>query len=171
MTGLTGRKVLKLYGYGQHGRRTHVRIWHDGTKLLKPRNIARSGLVGWGKVQQEQKIKCTFGDCWWVTTPGHGGYILVASKPLPFDWPPVLRQDINENLTVYVYEFEEDCAWAVLLYNCPLALAQEEKRLKVQGSEKDFREQVVDTLQRWFPHKLRDEDKERVPRITDRLER
>ena len=107
-------RQLRLTGLGHNGRPTRATLrFDDNGNLLNPRAAAKNGMVGWGEWQQSEKVPCNLGHCWWVSTAGHGGYILVTTiKGLPFK-EPALKVEHTFG-TVYVYEFEEDCDWALL---------------------------------------------------------
>lgn len=97
-------------------------------ELLNAVALARSGLVGWGEWQESHKVKSAFGKCWWCSTPGHGGYILITQEPISFKEPAFETSytfPTGPAVKVYAYEFEEDCDWAILLHNDPEAFESE----------------------------------------------
>ena len=111
---------LIVTGYSHNGKPTELTLRFNNGKLLNPRAAAASSIVGWGEWQQSEKVPSHYGDCWYVSTAGHGGYILVSPiKGLPFK-EPALKVE-HPFGTVYVYEFEEDCDWAILEYQDELA--------------------------------------------------
>jgi hypothetical protein len=115
--------IIRLLGYSaQDGKKTRVTMkFDDAGKLLNPRALAWSSMVGWGKIQFSKKVPCNSGSCWWVSTPGHGGYIVVSQTPLEWAKDPSIKVE-HGIFRVYVYEFEEDCDWAILEYNDPRVL-------------------------------------------------
>jgi hypothetical protein len=125
---------LIVTGFSHRGKHTRVTLRFDGNRnLLNPIAAAKSSMVGWGEWQSSKKMPSHFGDCWWVSTAGHGGYILVTQiKGLPFKEPALKVEHAFG--TVYVYEFEEDCDWAILEYRDELvrqaALKDRNRRCK-----------------------------------------
>jgi len=165
---------LRCQGYSaENGRLTQVALRFSDCKLENPRAMATSSLVGWGAWQESEKVPCSLGDCWWVSTAGHGGYVLVTQtkyhgddslvrfkKPtfkVEHDASEVWR-DIPE-LYVYAYEFEEDCDWAILEYQDPQvlqwALASSNKRRMELGEPErtvaDYVESIRATLRMYNP--------------------
>ena len=120
---------LIVQGYSHRGKPTRVTLrFDDKGHLLNPRAAAGNSMVGWGEWQSSEKVASHFGDCWWVSTAGHGGYILVTCiKDLPFK-EPALKVEHSFG-TVYVYEFEEDCDWAILEYRDELVRRHALKRI------------------------------------------
>lgn len=106
--------------------------FNDEGKLLNSRLVATSSMIGWGEWQTSRKVPCSFGDLWACTTAGHGGFILVTQtfyhtdegNPRPWFKAPMLKVE-HQFGNVYVYEFEEDCDWAILVY-------QDEKVLEAE---------------------------------------
>lgn len=156
--------TFRLDGYGaQAYRPTHVTAKFSETgKLLNPRAIASSSMFGWGPWQTSRKVKCSYGDCWQVSTAGHGGYILVATqeygifdRELEAKWlVRSLKDGPVERL--YVYQFEEDCAWSKLLYADPVALADTVKYWSryvgyTETVDEYLNEYVIPSLNRWSP--------------------
>jgi hypothetical protein len=121
------RKLI-VTGHSHYGKPTRLTLkFDDRRNLLNHRAVAASSMIGWGEWQQSEKVSSHWGDCWWVSTAGHGGYILVTSvKGTPFK-EPVLSVD-HVFGTVYVYEFEEDCDWAILEYHDALVRQHALKR-------------------------------------------
>ena len=153
-------RQLRVEGYGHNGKATHITLrFDDKGNLLNPRTAARNGMVGWGEWQSSEKVPSHFGDCWWVSTAGHGGYILVTPiKGLPFK-EPALKVEHSFG-TVYVYEFEEDCDWALLEYRDELvrrhALKKRNGWRADQGepprTETEYMtESILPCIQRWNP--------------------
>jgi len=175
MDGLRGARMktyrLNYGGYTRYCRRTSVSLKYDENgKLLNPLSLARSSLVGWGQWQSSKKITCSYGDLWSVSTAGHGGLILVTQKELPFEWSKTV--DINYdfyvdglNVKTYVYEFEEDCSWAVILYKDNVAFESYVKywnswrEKSDEENRADLNKFIVDSLISWSPKILRDEHK------------
>jgi hypothetical protein len=105
-------KTIRLHGTAHNGRPTRITLrFDDSGNLLNARSAAKNAMVGWGEWQQSAKVPCGLGSCWWVSTAGHGGYILVTAKPL--DREPALKIEHSFG-NVFIYEFEEDCNWAIL---------------------------------------------------------
>ncbi len=105
---------VTIHGQTQYCKPARLKVKYDETRILNPRAVAASSLVGWGVWQGSHKVKSKYGECYWCTTAGHGGFILVATQPITFS-TPALEQALPNGPTLYVYEFEEDCEWAVLL--------------------------------------------------------
>ena len=145
---------VKIHGCSYSGKLTSiVAKFDDNGKLLNPRSLAQTSMIGWGKWQQAHKVKCKFGDCWWVSTAGHGGYVLVTQTPLPFDFPTELSNTTPDS-TFYVYQFEEDCNWAVLEYFDEGVYNPKEKALSTFDrflSKEQRRQCVEQTMIRWNP--------------------
>ena len=109
-------KRLIVDGYSHRGKATRLTLrFDDKGHLLNPRAAAASSMFGWGEWQSSEKIPSHLGHCWWVSTAGHGGYILVTFIKVALCKEPVLKVE-HPFGTVYVYEFEEDCDWAILEY-------------------------------------------------------
>ena len=158
---------LIVQGYSHRGKPTRVTLrFDDKGHLLNPRAAAGNSMVGWGEWQSSEKVASHFGDCWWVSTAGHGGYILVTCiKDLPFK-EPALKVEHSFG-TVYVYEFEEDCDWAILEYRDELVRRHALKRIngypanqnKPQRTEAEYlAESILPCLRRYNPTMLRAED-------------
>lgn len=108
-------KRLTVTGHSHYGKPTRVTLrFDDHGKLLNPRAAAKSSMVGWGEWQHAVKVPSRFGECWCVSTAGHGGYILVTQTKGPFKEPALSAEHAYGR--AYVYEFEEDCDWAILEY-------------------------------------------------------
>lgn len=118
----------------------------DGT-ILNPRNIASNSAVGWGPWQTSYKLKTSGGDCWDVSTPGHGGLILVTSEELPYKEADYRFPHPTYGWPCNVYEFEEDCEWSLLLAHDPVALTDYVRHrntwAKDQHTPASFMEQYV----------------------------
>ena len=151
---------LIVQGYSQRGAPTRVTLrFDDKGNLTNPRAAAASSMVGWGEWQSSEKVPSHFGHCWQVSTAGHGGYILVTPlKSLPFKEPSLKVEHTFG--TVYVYEFEEDCDWAILEYRDDLvrqhALIQQNHRRNEHGEppilDGDYIVQtILPCLKRWNP--------------------
>lgn len=145
---------VRIYGYSyETNRKTHYTARFDENgKLLNPKNIAKSSLFGWGKWQlSSRKVKCSLGSCWWVSTAGHGGYILVTQKKLDIPVESVFSYEKNYNgtkLIFHVYQFEEDCDWAVLEYFDETVLEDSRKKNDVKLSKEEYKEKyIIPTLQ------------------------
>ena len=110
-------------------RHTRVTLKFDSAgELLNAVALARSGLVGWGLWQQSHKVKSAFGKCWFCSTAGHGGYILITQTPITFKDHAFEVHHLfasGPSVVAYAYEFEEDCDWAILLHNDPEAFNSE----------------------------------------------
>lgn len=121
---------VTIHGMNQYCRNVRVKVKYDETRILNPRAVAASSLIGWGSWQSSHRIDSKHGDCFWCTTAGHGGYILVATQPITFA-KPALEQALPNGPTLYVYEFEEDCEWANLLDHDEVAAYSDyQQRLK-----------------------------------------
>jgi hypothetical protein len=155
-------KAIRLHGHTHNGRAVHITLrFDDSGNLLNPKSAAKNGMVGWGQWQESSKVPCGLGDCWWVSTAGHGGYILVTSKPL--DREPILAPALKVEDAlghVYVYEFEEDCNWAILEYQDETlrrhALGLYNARRTDAGKDAITEAEYMDTmvlpcLRRWNP--------------------
>lgn len=154
-------RLIRLHGLSQDTvKPTRVTIkFDDNGKLLNPRSLAMSSMVGWGKVQYSHKAKSEHGDVWWVSTPGHGGYILVTQEIKNWAKEPSIKVE-HAYGNVYVYEFEEDCDWAILEYHdrkvLESAVEQRRKNAATQGIRKDvmdanqwLQRAVIPCLERW----------------------
>jgi len=131
-------------------RKTYVTMVFEDGKLLNPRNLAFNSMVGWGKIQGSSKLKCKFGDCWWVSTPGHGGYILVTQTKLEWAKEPTIKVEEPVCGNVYVYEFEEDCDWAILEYHdYDLMVAAVADRGNRRTPDDHLHQVVIPCLERW----------------------
>ena len=134
----------------------------DDGKLLNPRDVARNSQFGWGKWQSSEKIPCSFGNCWWCTSAGHGGYILVTQADQDFYIEPACNVEHLRG-SFRVFEFEEDCDWAVLEYFDPKARAHSMKRrngnLERAGeppeTEEKYMEGIIQTLKQYRPGVLK----------------
>ena len=135
-------KRLTVQGYSRHGKPARITLrFDDKGKLLNPRSAAASSMIGWGEWQQSRKVPCNWGNCWRVNTAGHGGYILVTPiKGLPFKEPALKVEHAFG--TVYVYEFEEDCDWAILEYHDPLVRQARVKELRARGTNVSEQEYI-----------------------------
>lgn len=162
-------RKLKVNGTSMEtARATSVTLnFDDHGKLLNPRTAATSSLVGWGKWQASCKVPCSFGDLWWCSTAGHGGFILVTQQFYGAEGPRPWFKDTaykveHEFGKVYVYEFEEDCDWALLVYQDPKVLEAEVARYNKQGhvitAEEFLRENVLPTLRHYNKWVLKPED-------------
>lgn len=128
-------------------------------ELLNAIALARSGLIGWGLWQNSYKVKSAFGKCWFCSTAGHGGFILIAQTPISFKEPAFEVQHAfptGPAVKVYVYEFEEDCDWSLLLDNDPQAFESEVlERLRwdtspdknIESIRQDLKKQVAESRQ------------------------
>jgi len=160
---------LTVTGHSHRSKATRVTLRFDEKgHLLNPRAAAANSMIGWGPWQSSEKFPSHFGACWWVSTAGHGGYILVTPiKGLPFKEPALKVEHAYG--TVYVYEFEEDCDWAILEYRDELvrrhALARcngwRAERGEPARTEAEYlAECVMPCLQRWNPAMLRPENRQ-----------
>jgi hypothetical protein len=161
-------RLLTVSGYSQDGKPTRVTLRFDDKRNLRnPRDAAKSSMVGWGKWQSSEKVPSHFGNCWWISTAGHGGYILVTSiKGLPFKEPALkVEHDFG---TVYVYEFEEDCDWAILEYHDELvrrhSIKTHNERRAERGEpalteEQYVQESILPTLRQCNAWTLREAEK------------
>lgn len=166
-----------------------IKYDEETQKVLTPfRNIAAHSSHGWGEWHTSQSLKVSVGKCWNVSTGGHGGFILVTQEKLPFvpdasrfprlhdlslysgqayeyiDGAATLTWPAPERLVcpLYVYEFEEDCAWAVLLYHDRTALeayVDYRNGWRVPRGEQpetvdEFYEYVLSTVKHWHPEQL-----------------
>ena len=156
-------RQLTVEGYGHNGKPPRVILrFDDSGSLLNPKSAAKNGMVGWGAWQSSEKVPSRFGHCWWVSTAGHGGYILVTPiKDLPFKEPALKVEHAFG--TIYVYEFEEDCNWALLEYHDELARQHAMTRRNgwraEQGeppqTETEYMAQcVLPCIERWNPSTL-----------------
>jgi hypothetical protein len=159
---------LIVEGYSHRGKPTRVTLRFDEKgHLLNPGAAAANSMVGWGPWQSSEKVPSHWGACWWVSTAGHGGYILVTFiKDLPFKGP-ALKVEQPSLDPVYVYEFEEDCDWAILEYRDEMvrrhALAKRNgwraERGEPPRTEAEYlAECILPCLQRWNPTMLRTAD-------------
>lgn len=150
----------------------------DSGKLKNPRDLAKSGLVGWGRWQDETKFPSQYGHVWYVTTPGHGGYILVTQEKHAEFGVPFLTVETEKyydrEYVAYAYEFEEDGNWAILELFDPMVA---KKSLKIRNgyrtssgkepySMNEYMQTVVSTIKRWGSTSSR----KRVEEIEKRLE-
>lgn len=148
---------LKVQGYSiETAKQTTVTAKFDEKGiLLNPRAVAQSSQFGWGKWQESKKIPCSFGCCYWCSTPGHGGYILVTQmEELPAFKDPVRVVDYGGRYKFKVFEFEEDCDWAILEYHDPKVRNHSLARLnrpKSTVSEVEYMKIVVATLKHYAP--------------------
>lgn len=168
-------------------------IKYDETgKVTTPfRQIAKHSAFGWGNWNHSHKLATATGRCWSVSTPGHGGLILVTQEKLPFipdhlaqrfprmhdlslysgqayewlDGDAILTFPAPERLRcpLYVYEFEEDCAWSVLLYHDRVALVDHVRQSndwrckrgdRTYTPDEYLREVVEPTVRSWHPEFL-----------------
>lgn len=121
---------VTIHGMNTYCRNARVKVKYDETRILNPRAVAASSLIGWGSWQSSRKIHSKHGECFWCTTAGHGGYILVTTKPVTFA-SPALEAALPNGPALYVYEFEEDCEWANLLDHDEVAAYSDyQQRLK-----------------------------------------
>lgn len=162
-----------IEGFGPYGARKHrikVELDLDSGKLLNPRAVAVSSLVGWGKVQNAETFPCSYGYCLWVSTPGHGGFIVITQTPLPFKMEPAAEWEFKrvnggEPIRILAYEFEEDCAWAILAYHDPLLQNADYERCrknalaacKLPRTLEDYMQGIMRTLHSSFPSFLGEE--------------
>ncbi len=152
-TGLTGKHKIIVHGYPMEGlvplRKTKVSLWFDAEGiLLNPIALASSSMVGWGKWQSSARVKTRWGPAWWCSTAGHGGYLLVTQTlDTPFG-EPTWRLD-HEAGKAYLFEFEEDCAWAMLEYADQSVAQQMLRRSKHTVQERI--EAAKTTLAHYFP--------------------
>jgi hypothetical protein len=152
---------LKVQGWSDSGKLSSFTAQFDRNGvLLNPQTVANSRQFGWGKWQTSIKVPCSYGDCWWVSTPGHGGFILVTQhKDLPKFKEPARNVNCSYGGKVYyfaVYEFEEDCDWAILEYSDPKV--QEFMRNRHNAwehvspkSQEEWMEMILQTLRSWNP--------------------
>ena len=154
-------RLVTVHGFNCYGRPSRVTLkFDDNKKLLNPGNVARSSMVGWGRWQASEKIPCKYGSTWWVSTSGHGGYILVCQEDYDGIFP-MLSLDVEEEMgKCRVYEFEEDCNWAILEYHDELVrsyrLSQVNETRKSRGEdpfsdEEYLKLRVIPCLERWNP--------------------
>ncbi len=154
------KHIVRVHGYSHEScKRVRLSVEFDDGKLLNAERIARSSMVGWGPWQTSAKVQTKWGPAWFVTTAGHGGYILVTqAKETPFGGP--LWQVESSAGNVYVHEFEEDCNWAVLEYHD--AKVREWARLRISAhrtpeagpTPEAYLEAVRKTLLTWRPEVL-----------------
>ena len=124
-------------------------LFDEQHRLLNPRTLARSSMVGWGPWQSSAKVETKWGPAWFVTTAGHGGYILVSqTKGLPGYLAFTVER---ERGNAYVYEFEEDTAWAILEYLDENVREWAVKRLYRNTSVEKRLESVIATLRECHP--------------------
>jgi hypothetical protein len=165
-------RILRVHGYNtENGKATKVTLrFNEDKKLLNPRALAASSMVGWGRWQQSKKIETKWGPAWYVGTAGHGGYLLVTQKPpadLPFGHEGLGGEPaffVEEDAGVaYVWEFEEDCNWAILEYFDETAretTRAEINRYRVARGEEAFtseqflNERVIPTIKQWHQEYL-----------------
>ena len=155
---------LKVMGNSaENARSTHVIAQFDAAgKLLNPRSIAASSMFGWGKWQHSEKMPCSFGDLWWTSTPGHGGYILVTQNENLPEFKEAARTVDYElqgkRFKFQVFEFEEDCDWAIIEYRDPLLRAHSFNRVNANRArdnrppmtEQEFMQDIIiSSLNRW----------------------
>ena len=141
-----------LQGWGRDsGKATKVKAKYEGMALLNPRALAVSTLCGWGKVQDSHVVESQYGYGLWVSTPGHGGYVLVTTQRLPFRACLACEFQLPEGPEVFVYEFEEDCEWSNLLHNDPVAFESDWKRRQSwsKGTREEYAKSVEDCYDRW----------------------
>lgn len=154
------RTLLRVQGTSHSCKtvRLGLHFDEDGT-LLNPLRVARSSLVGWGPWQTQHRVETRWGPAWYVSTAGHGGYILVTQTrvvPEAFG-APVFAVD-HEGKRVFVHEFEEDCAWAVLEYlDAGVREWSRTKQYKTVRSPEEYLEGVKKTLREWGPECLKKE--------------
>ena len=123
------------------GQSPHARLtveFDADRRILNPRTVAAHSSHGWGKWNHASKYPSDLGHVWSVSTPGHGGIIVVTQTPLPEAFEPAINLTTHrapagyhlaswdeaglaiarrDGLTLktfelYVYDFEEDCAYA-----------------------------------------------------------
>jgi hypothetical protein len=133
------------------GRESRVTLKFNAEgELLNAIALAKSSLIGWGEWQQSHKVKSAFGKCWWCSTAGHGGFILVTQEPIGFREPAFETHyafPTGPAVKVYAYEFEEDCDWSLLLEKDPQAFESEIDHMMTQESNAGkTREAVKETL-------------------------
>ena len=182
--------LLKVQGYTygmNRPRLTAYTVKYDASgTILNPRTIAASKQYGWGEWQSSEKVPCSLGDCWWCTTASHGGYVLVTqNKDLPFTSDQARRlfkepsRVVNRPPLFYqVFEFEEDCDWAILEYNDPLLREFSLTRINRNRAEAEkpprnscvpqltaeeyWRDHIIKTMRMYAKSLLKDEDQEEV---------
>src|SRR4051812_3663648 len=109
-------RILRVYGLSHGCKKTRVSLRFRAGRLLNPQALARSSMVGWGPWQTSAKVQTLWGPAWYVTTAGHGGFILVTQTNLtPFGEPTWRAETAIQGVLVwaYVYQFEEDCDWTI----------------------------------------------------------
>jgi len=108
----------------------------ENFNILNVRDIAVHSSHGWGPWNSGKKLKSDLGHAWEVGTPGHGGIIVITQNKLPdlfhveqnltcvytemWGWTAnwesryeSLVAEGNKVVEIYVYDFEEDCDWAI----------------------------------------------------------
>ena len=147
----------------------------ENLKILNPRSIAAHSSHGWGFWNHAKKIKSTLGDVWDVSTPGHGGIIIVTQKKLdgPFDpvqdltcvqghegygWIPNwskesfarMKDQGNRVVEIYVYDFEEDCDWVIPLLMDDAIAAALGKDYVTAKTALEMQEQAKQSAVKWL---------------------
>jgi len=143
-----GEYRLQVGGHSrQTGRESRVTLkFNSDGELLNAIALARSALVGWGEWQDSHKIKSAFGKCWWCSTAGHGGMILITQMPISFREPAFEAQyafPTGPAVKVYAYEFEEDSDWSILLGNDPQAFESELEHMMTWDSNKGMTKEAL----------------------------
>lgn len=166
------KRAIRIWGRSNETCKVvKVRVWFDEQgKLLNPVALARSKMVGWGDWQTSKKLACDHGWLWYCTTAGHGGYILVTQTRYDkFGSPALFWESEDQRLKFFVYEFEEDCRWAVIEYLDEKVLEASVAYLKQRGYDKELtkerwlKNEVIPTMVHWNPESLRDEDRHLIP--------
>jgi hypothetical protein len=165
---------LRVQGYGIDTGKpaTFTALFDDNGKLTNPRSVATSSQFGWGQWQSSKKVPCSFGDCWLCSSAGHGGYILVTQQDqLPPFKDPSRTVDFERNGQHYkfqVFEFEEDCDWAILEYRDDKLRAYSLTKINQSRqvaklppyTDEQYRQDIIKTMQRYTPSLLNEEDRE-----------
>ena len=161
---------LRVQGYSTETAKpcTFSALFDDSGKLTNPRSVAVSSQFGWGKWQSSKKVPCSFGDCYWCSTAGHGGYILVTQQEQlpPFNDPSreVDYEHGGRHYKFRVFEFEEDIAWAILEYRDPKL--RDYSRLRINEyhqppyTEEGYWQYILNTLRHYTPSLLDEKDRE-----------
>jgi len=169
---------VRLSGHDRYGKTCSTTFqFDDQGKLRNPLTVAKSGMIGWGPWQSSHKVPCRFGACWWVSTPGHGGYILVNQIDRLWNHlDPAMAVCEPHYGKAFAYEFEEDCCWAILeFYDEDVrrwALSRYNTH-RVTQNEPEFTELeymarcVIPELRRWNPLILEDSARVRISGLSE----
>jgi len=130
---------------------------------------AGSRLYGWGSINSQEKIRGR--NVWYFSCSGHGGYVVIKTDGdgviIPEGFGVTFEfDDMNYDdgrVAVQVYQFEEDCDWAILEYYNPFVFEWSYKVRKAEGSARtrgEMWESVLRTVAAWSPELIKDEDAE-----------